>query len=267
MQATKICVTSKFYWFFSGITGTKTSIVVVFISSVLFNIPRFFQWYSDSIPCAAGSKLYFRSPGALQSSDNVARKQVAVLLFVSLSACLWFSVPLSLSLLYLYVSQPFCLPTGVSSCDYYHYHATGSRGSRTLPGGCPNSQKCYYFSIFLPKTAWKWKNLDSQGDARPWRAPALGSANDWCLVTSHVGLPYSRPELSQDMFKRVHYDVRILGKRVVGIRLKCLLVACLSVVLSACFLFLSVCRFIYLPLTPYDDPFMKQFFITVYFEA
>ena len=39
------------------------------------------------------------------------------------------------------------------------------------PGGCANSQKCYYFSIFFPKTAWKWKNLDPQGGARPWRRP------------------------------------------------------------------------------------------------
>ena len=34
-------------------------------------------------------------------------------------------------------------------------------------GGRANSQKCYYFSIFLPKTAWKWKNLDPQGES--WR--------------------------------------------------------------------------------------------------
>ena len=88
MRATKICVTLLILLIFSGITGTKTSIVVVFISSVLFNIPRFFQWYSDSIPCAAGSKLYFRSPGALQSSDNVARKQVRVRLSVCLSVSL-----------------------------------------------------------------------------------------------------------------------------------------------------------------------------------
>ena len=40
------------------------------------------------------------------------------------------------------------------------------------PGGCANSQKCYYFSIFLPKTAWKWKNLDP-GGARPWRPQPL----------------------------------------------------------------------------------------------
>ena len=38
---------------------------------------------------------------------------------------------------------------------------------------CANSQKCYYFSIFLPKTACKWKNLDTQGvgGARPWCPP------------------------------------------------------------------------------------------------
>ena len=35
------------------------------------------------------------------------------------------------------------------------------------PGGCANSQKCYYFSNFLPKTAWKWKNLDLRGARVP----------------------------------------------------------------------------------------------------
>ena len=51
-----------------------------------------------------------------------------------------------------------------------------SGGSRIFPRGGANSQKCYYFSIFLPKTAWKWKNLDPQGGARVPGAP-LGSAN------------------------------------------------------------------------------------------
>ena len=32
-------------------------------------------------------------------------------------------------------------------------------------GGCTNSQKCYYIAYFLPKTAWKWKNLGPQGAA------------------------------------------------------------------------------------------------------
>ena len=48
-----------------------------------------------------------------------------------------------------------------------------SGGSRIFPRGCANSQNCYYFSNFLPKIAWKWKNLDSQGGARPWRSPPL----------------------------------------------------------------------------------------------
>ena len=38
-----------------------------------------------------------------------------------------------------------------------------SGGSRILPRGCANSQKCYYFSFFLPKTASKLKNLDNRG--------------------------------------------------------------------------------------------------------
>ena len=37
--------------------------------------------------------------------------------------------------------------------------------------GCANYQKRYYFSIFLPKTAWKTKNLNPAGArllAPPW---------------------------------------------------------------------------------------------------
>ena len=42
-------------------------------------------------------------------------------------------------------------------------------------GGAPTSQvgtPTYYFAQFLPKTAWKWKNLDpEEGGSCPWRPP------------------------------------------------------------------------------------------------
>ena len=45
-------------------------------------------------------------------------------------------------------------------------------------GGAP-TPNWDYFANFLPKTAWKWKNLDPLGRwvARPWRPP-LRSANE-----------------------------------------------------------------------------------------
>ena len=39
------------------------------------------------------------------------------------------------------------------------------------PGGGRQLPKLLLFSKFLPKTAWKWKNLDPRGGARPWRPP------------------------------------------------------------------------------------------------
>ena len=45
-----------------------------------------------------------------------------------------------------------------------------SGGSRIFPGGAPTPKLLLYFT-FLPKTAWKWKNLDPRGGARPWRPP------------------------------------------------------------------------------------------------
>ena len=55
------------------------------------------------------------------------------------------------------------------SCVINIFNTSG--GSRIFLRGCANSQKCYYFAYFLLKTAWKWKNLDPKGGARPWRPP------------------------------------------------------------------------------------------------
>ena len=51
-------------------------------------------------------------------------------------------------------------------CDRYQWRIQDfPRGGRQLP-------KMLLFFNFLPKTAWKWKNLDPQGGgARPWRPP------------------------------------------------------------------------------------------------
>ena len=42
-------------------------------------------------------------------------------------------------------------------------------GGANPPGGGAT----YYFAQFLPKTAWKWKNLDPEGGARASLAPPL----------------------------------------------------------------------------------------------
>ena len=50
-------------------------------------------------------------------------------------------------------------------------------GGRQLP-------KLLLFFTFLPKTAWKWKNLDPQwGGARPWRPPWI---RQWVTVSSYI---------------------------------------------------------------------------------
>ena len=46
-----------------------------------------------------------------------------------------------------------------------------SGGSRIFPGGGRQLPKVLLFFNFLPKTAWKWKNLDPQGGARVPGAP------------------------------------------------------------------------------------------------
>ena len=53
-----------------------------------------------------------------------------------------------------------------------------SGGSRIFPrGGARQLQKVLLFFNFLPKTAWKWKNLDPRGGGGASLAPPHGSAN------------------------------------------------------------------------------------------
>ena len=57
-------------------------------------------------------------------------------------------------------------------------HLDVSGGSRIFLREAPSPTVgvlSYYFANFLRKTAWKWKNLDPKGSARPWRPP--GSTN------------------------------------------------------------------------------------------
>ena len=54
--------------------------------------------------------------------------------------------------------------------------STSSSRSRIFPRVVRQLPKLLLFFRFLPKTSWKWKNLDPHGGARPWRP--LGSAND-----------------------------------------------------------------------------------------
>ena len=80
------------------------------------------------------------------------------------------------------------IPSGGGSGYVWGWVCSG--GSRIFWRGCVNSQKCYYFSIFLPKTAWKWKNLDPMGEHVP--GEPLGSANGMSgdgYVQSGVGIP------------------------------------------------------------------------------
>ena len=60
-------------------------------------------------------------------------------------------------------------------CDIYQWRIQDfPRGGRQLP-------KVLLFFNFLPKTAWKWKNLDPGGGARPWRPPWIRQ----CLLSKN----------------------------------------------------------------------------------
>ena len=67
--------------------------------------------------------------------------------------------------------------SSMSACDSMQAAIT-SGGSRIFPRGVRQLPKLLLFFKFLPKTAWKWKNLDPQG-GRASLAPPLRSANDY----------------------------------------------------------------------------------------
>ena len=66
--------------------------------------------------------------------------------------------------------------------------------SRIFPRGVRQLPIWDYFTIFLPKTAWKWKNLDLGGGTHPWRPLRSANENDrnltnrdgWEGVGTHV---------------------------------------------------------------------------------
>ena len=64
-----------------------------------------------------------------------------------------------------------------------------SGGSRIFLRGVRQLPKVLLFCNFLPKTAWKWKNLDPGGMHIP-GAP-LGSANETCVKTLGIYLAQS----------------------------------------------------------------------------
>ena len=53
-----------------GITGTKTSIALVFIVSVMFNIPRFLEWRIESVQCFNGNRRFFKIPGYIEANSR-----------------------------------------------------------------------------------------------------------------------------------------------------------------------------------------------------
>ena len=50
-----------------GLTGTRVSIILVFIVSVMFNIPRFFEYYVESIRCVDGRYEYLKNMGYMRT--------------------------------------------------------------------------------------------------------------------------------------------------------------------------------------------------------
>ena len=57
-----------------GMTGTKASIVCVFLICLIFNMPRFFEKQIESLDCHDGSKNYFQKHNGFFTTNAEARK-------------------------------------------------------------------------------------------------------------------------------------------------------------------------------------------------
>ena len=85
-------------------------------------------------------------------------------------------------------------------------------GSRIFPRGVRQFPEWDYFPIFLPKTAWKWKNLDPQGDVPgapldpPMQYPFGKGIRIWFRVSGNMFYIYC-----DSSYSRVLYSQRTLG--------------------------------------------------------
>ena len=69
-----------------GMTGTRTSIIIVWFSCVLFNIPRIFEDSIQKISCPDGSIRYFKISGSLEKHPTL--KQSYIWLYFTFGICL-----------------------------------------------------------------------------------------------------------------------------------------------------------------------------------
>lgn len=63
-----ICYPFKWHYLV-GMTGTKASIVLVFLTCLAFNIPRFFEHTITTLSCEDGREMYLMAPGELMHNE------------------------------------------------------------------------------------------------------------------------------------------------------------------------------------------------------
>ena len=56
-----------------GMTGTKASILAVFLICLVFNLPRFFEVQIESLDCIGGTKVYFKNMNGYFKTNTSAR--------------------------------------------------------------------------------------------------------------------------------------------------------------------------------------------------
>lgn len=64
-----ICYPFKWHYLV-GMTGTKASIVLVFLTCLAFNIPRFFEHTITTVPCEDGREMYMLETGELVHNET-----------------------------------------------------------------------------------------------------------------------------------------------------------------------------------------------------
>ena len=79
------------------------------------------------------------------------------------------------------LKKNFSLPIIIKLCRPVRTECSSLADPGFSPGG-RQLPKLLLFFTFLPKTAWKWKNLDPGGGAHPWRPPWIRQCSSCRVV-------------------------------------------------------------------------------------
>ena len=147
--------------------------------------------------------MYWLQNLILPDSSIAAVRKINSCAEDNVGTSIWFTLPFLLKFGGNVKKSIFCALWHESVCpeinawttiNYCHF----SGGSRIFPRGVRQLPKLLLFFKFLPKTAWKWKNLDPQG-GRASLAPPLDPPMHFTKEMDSLCIPCKYSDVKVDM--------------------------------------------------------------------